>query len=197
MRLTSSVRLHSPTLVRELAALDVAEVPADRATLAERLGGWLGWTDAIALAAVLDAPVPAPAGRAPAFDAAGAVAQARAALARAIDTMGPLDEDDPEGQRRHRQQQQAMEARLGPLRARLRAALAARSADGARLAALDAVLEQALAARWREALAAGPGWLARHRRVRGGAAGPALQRLLRAELDLRLEPLHGLAEALA
>jgi hypothetical protein len=145
---------------------------------------------------VLDAPAPDRTGRAPAFDAEAALAQARVALAQAVTTMGPLDEDDADGQRRHRQQQQAMEARLGPLRARLRTALAARSAEGARLAAVDTVLEQALAPHWRVALAGGPGWLKRHRREHGGAVLPALQRLLQAELDLRLQPLQGLAEAL-
>lgn len=196
MPLTPSVPLHSPALVRELAALDLADRVPDRGTLAERLGGCLGWTDAIALAGVLDAP-PARPRRAPAFDADAALAQARAALERTLDTQGPLDADDADGLRRHRALQQAMEARLAPLRAQLRVALAARSAEGARLAALDAVLEQALALRWREALAGVPGWLRRHLRQHPDRPlEPLRLRLLRAELDLRLQPLQGLAEAL-
>lgn len=193
---TPSLRLHSPALVRELAALGVAEPAPERGTLAERLGACLGWTDAIALAGVLDAPAPRPR-RTGSFDGIAAVARLRTALHRAVDALGPLDEDDADGRRCLREQQQAMDSRIGPLRAQLRAALAARSPEGARLAALDAVLERALALRWREALAGVPGWLARHHRGHPDAAVlPALQRLLRAELDLRLQPLQGLAEAL-
>lgn len=193
---TPSLRLHSPALVRELAALGVAEPAPERGTLAERLGTCLGWTDAIALAGVLDAPAPHPR-RALRFDGLSAVAQLRTALHGAVDALGPPDGDDADGRRCLREQQQAMDARIGPLRAQLRAALAARSPEGARLAALDAVLERALAPRWREALAGLPGWLARHHRQRPGEPPlPALKRLLKAELDLRLQPLQGLAEAL-
>ena len=58
---------HSPPLVRLLAGLDPSEAPAaarPQASVGERLGAWLDWTDAIALSQVLIQPPaasPAPA----------------------------------------------------------------------------------------------------------------------------------------
>jgi hypothetical protein len=58
--------------------------------------------------------------------------------------------------------QQTMETRIGHLRDHLRQSLAARSADGARLAAVDAVLERALSQKERALLAGVSDTLGRH-----------------------------------
>ncbi|MFT4267926.1 MAG: DUF3348 family protein, partial [Xenophilus sp.] len=91
----------------------------------------------------------------------------------------------------------------------LRDALAARSPALARLAAVDAVMERALAAREQALLGALPARLQKHferlRREAGPEAPPSawlpafrrdLQALLLAELDFRLQPLEGLMQAL-
>lgn len=103
----------------------------------------------------------------------------------------------------HAQQQRSMAARIGTLRERLRPHLASSGAL-ARLAQLDALLERATLGPERERLAGLPALLTR-RAERHHAADPRgwrarfwadLQRLLRAELDLRLQPVLGLIEAL-
>ena len=230
-------RFNSAELVRLLAELTPAQVPDATQTLAERLGQWLGWTDAIALSAVLHADGSAAslplarAGRAPATGASPA-AQAqrvREALLHGVaadplwSPQGPRpagwaeDAQDLAAYRRqYRGHQQAMAQALGPLRARVRTALAARSAALGQLAALDAVLEQALAARERQCLAAVPGLLEQHgqalKRAEAAAGAPAtaaplpawvarmatlVPAVLRAELALRWQPIDGMLEALA
>src|SRR5690606_19154417 len=52
-RTTSS----GPALIRLLARLTDADISESRQALPDRLSQWLGWTDAIALAAVLNGPV--------------------------------------------------------------------------------------------------------------------------------------------
>jgi hypothetical protein len=119
----------------------------------------------------------------------------------------------------HRQRylakQQAMEASIGPLRERMRAALEARSPAMARLAAVDAVMAQVLDAREHSLLATVPAVLEKHfERLRQTA--PAVgepgtetqpeawletfrkdsQDVLLAELDFRFQPVEGLLEAL-
>jgi hypothetical protein len=93
---------------------------------------------------------------------------------------------------------------VAALRERLRALLRRGSPAQARLAALDAVMEQLLALRERHLLAKLPGLLAprwQHWQAQPGAwrqgFGAEVQALLLAELDLRLQPAEGLAEALA
>jgi hypothetical protein len=118
--------------------------------------------------------------------------------------------------RRYLASQQAMETQIAPLRERLRARLAARSPAMARLAAVDAVLANALAAEEQRLLATVPGLLEKHFRrlcqaestapdlpdgnLRPGrwleAFGKDMQAVLLAELDLRFQPLEGLLEAL-
>ncbi len=106
--------------------------------------------------------------------------------------------------RRHLTMQQAMEARIGPLRAQARAALTARSPELARLAALDAVMDEALTARQRHLLATVPAMVERHFQRPGKAqlstraepVGLTLQRVLRAELTFRLQPIEGMIAAL-
>ena len=212
--------VNSPPLLRCLAGLGVAEVAASALSLAERWSPWLAWTDAITLSAVLGSGAPAvpasaqPAARAMIDDcqrvrqdltqaiATDAVLASGLASRTALAADGPpLDDTGLAGLHRHYQaHQRAMDERIAPLRARVRAALTSQSGDLARLAALDAVLDQALAARQRRLLATVPGWLDKHFK-RAPTALPAaaaeLQRLLLAELDLRLLPVEAMTEALA
>ena len=192
-------------LIRTLASLDsppgtdaaAASRTLAEQTLAERLGQWLHWPDAISLYGVLDgdptanppprAPANAPA-RAPAAtlvlaaelrhlrqqlalsiaDDAGLAAE----LAELVEPAESVDHTRRSGsaaqadwapcRRRHLAQQQAMAAGTAPLRARLRASLQAGLPALARLAALDAVLEAALAERERHLLAKVPRLLEQH-----------------------------------
>jgi hypothetical protein len=206
-------------LARLLLQWGVAPAPA--APVAERLGGWLNWADAIGLSQVLAAPAAtgfnATAG-AQARDWAGAaLARLQAELTAAFDDAllaRESAEPAPEGvsladllapyRLHHAQQQRSMAARIATLRERLRPHLADTAGPLARLAQLDALLERATAAPERERLAGLPALLTR-RAERHHAADPRgwrarfwadLQRLLRAELDLRLQPVLGLIEAL-
>lgn len=121
--------------------------------------------------------------------------------------------------RQYQAHQRAMETAIAPLRAQLRAALTGGTPAQARLAALDAVLEQALETRERQLLATVPSWLEKHfgrlrqRHLAQAPAvvpeaatathappwwprcGPDLQTVLMAELDLRCLPLQGLLAA--
>ena len=223
--------LHEPELVRLLSRLTGLDVPRETQGFEDGVAQWLGWGDAIALSSALAAAPPASGARGLVAGAAAGVGATEAreferavstwteAIARAV-AEAPDDPDFPPHRRFHAQQQRLFESALKPWRARLRAALSARSNTLARLAALDAVLEAALAPRERLLLATVPTWLEGHfHRLRraepGTAAAPVpkggttvlphwllafradLQRVLLAELDLRLQPLHGLAESLA
>lgn len=237
-------RLNSSRLVGVLADWAGAEVAESRLPLGDRLGQWLDFKDAIALYAVLNEPLAErPTATAGAADAAllddftrlrgellasldgdplPAPGQplsrlqlaARDACLAGVADVGPL-------QRYCLARQRDMSTAIAPLRAQARAVLAARSPSLRRLAALDGVMEQALAARERSLLGNLPARLARRfgeRLEAHRAALPAgadddpqtwlapdgwladfcadLQTLLRAELDLRLQPVAGLIEAL-
>ncbi|MBL8277777.1 MAG: DUF3348 family protein [Pelomonas sp.] len=211
--------LNAEPLARLLLQWGVAPAPA--APVAERLGGWLGWADAIGLSQVLATPAATarhPGAHQQAVDWAGA------ALARLQDELSAAFDDAllardaaepaPEGvpladllapfRLHHTQQQRSMAARIATLRERLRPHLADSSAALARLAQLDALFERATAGPERERLAGLPALLTQ-RAERHQAADPRgwrarfwadLQRALRAELDLRLQPVLGLIEAL-
>ncbi|KQW45686.1 MULTISPECIES: DUF3348 family protein [unclassified Roseateles] len=195
--------------------------PASTPPVAERLGGWLGWADAIGLSQVLATP---PAAGSDAGARREAIDWAEAALARLRDELSAAFDDAllaresaeaaPDGvpladllapyRLHHAQQQRSMAARIGTLRERLRPRLAEVSGTGARLAQLDAVFERAVVAQERQALAGLPALLSR-RAATHHTADPRrwrarfwadLQRALRAELDLRLQPVLGLIEAL-
>ncbi|WP_368086466.1 DUF3348 domain-containing protein [Variovorax sp. OV329] len=125
---------------------------------------------------------------------------------------------------RYQARQLGMEAALSPLREQLRARLSAQSPDAARLASLDAVMEQVLGEQERRLLGLVPGMLEKHfARLRkrhrlqaeeAAAADPEaglqappegqwLQRFCRdaqavlmAELEIRFQPVEGLVEAL-
>jgi hypothetical protein len=212
-------RFNSSGLVRVLADMAIAELPETGQTLGERLGLWLGWTDAIALATALGgtaAQAPASARAAPTAQAlAQDMARVRGQLALAISQDEQLQADPaanpPDNvadfspyRRSYLAHQSAMDAAIPALRARLRAALAARSAALGQLAALDAVMDQALAERERQALAGVPRLLEqRYQRLRTSHPEPQrryrqdMQDVLRAELELRLQPVQGLMEALS
>lgn len=206
-----------PRLIRLLAGLVAGEGAEARRSLAERLGGWLNLTDAIALSGALAAGGDEPA--APGEGAGAALVRVRAALTDSI----AADEgrggaalsaapDFAPFRRHYVARQRDMAAAIGPLRAQARQALAARSPALARLAALDAVMERALAERERALLACVPHLLER-RFERLRAAPPAdagaasdgwlaafcreQRDLLLAELEFRLLPVDGLVAASA
>ncbi len=268
----SRTRFNSAELVRILAELAVADVADAKQTFAERLGEWLDFKDALALYSALNSAAGrSPSTATPAAALRAQLAQVRGDLAAAVAAAGavqpggtnlalptPLPNAAPESaadfapfHRHYLAHQRAMAGAIGPLRASARAVLAGQSAALKQLAALDAVLDQALAAREASLLATVPVLLGRRfahlfaahlrgreavqREVAGlalsadaamtgegavgeGAAGtgappddPArwmqsggwlarfcaeMQRVLLAELDLRLMPVVGLVAAL-
>ena len=99
--------------------------------------------------------------------------------------------------------QREMSLRIAPLRRGLRAAPASRPPPPARLAALAAAFEQALAERERGLLASAPVLVGRRfDQLRGTFDGwlatfhDDFRETLAAELELRLQPLDGLIAAL-
>jgi hypothetical protein len=241
-------RFNSSGLVRALSDLAVAEVPGSKQSFADRLGQWLDFTDALALFSALNAGTAAGVEpRAAAPSTAGELARqeferVRAALADSITTDGMLAPgragialplpaqrasvdsaaDFAPYHRCYLAHQRNMNLSIGPLRASVRAALSRHSPALGRLASLDAVMDQALAARERNLLATVPSLLARrfeqlfkaHQAALAEAqvadepgqwmqAGGWLaafcsevQAVLLAELDLRLQPVAGLIAAL-
>jgi hypothetical protein len=205
-------RFNRSPLIRCLEGLGVAGVAESGQTVAERLGPWLDWTGAIALFNEMQGgPATSPCAGPPSAGAgAGFVIEefhrTRRDLARSITTDTAFTDaeiDASTGRRHHLAQQRAMEARLVPLRAKVRAALSAFSPDLRQLAALDALLESALGARERHLLSTVPALMERHtgRLREGSEATPAADRrpmrsALLAELDMRLQPIEGMIEAL-
>ncbi|WP_088281081.1 DUF3348 domain-containing protein [Ideonella sp. A 288] len=237
-------------LVRLLADMATAEVAESTQPFAERLGLWLDWTDAIALSAVVQgeaASRPQQAARTTTTvsvrSVADQLARVRLDLTRALTTDASrstgragtaasrtpttvVDDGDANDfaphRRRYQAHQRAMETKIKPLRAEARAALAGQSPSGGQLAAFDAVLEEALAAREQHLLSTVPRWLeqhfarlrAAHASTEGGDERPAgsgtstppaawlaayrrdMHEVLLAELDVRLQPVEGLLEAL-
>ena len=176
-RETRRTPLTGSPFVRTLAALNDAPAPDGPDAFAQRLAGWLAWTDAFSLsAALVDANVRPDV---PAFGGLGAVtaderelARVRAALAKTIadapagtpprrpqrplaGAVAPSDMpvDFATYRQRYGQCQLAMETQIVPLRRRLRSTLADRSLALATLAELDTVMEQVVGARERTLLA--------------------------------------------
>lgn len=203
-------------LVRLLTRLTDVDAPGSRQSFAERLSQWLGWTDAIALSAALNGgPGPTPTGMRSAVSAdESEFTRVRNALVKAAandDAPMNTTADFVPFRRRYHAQQQAMETSIGPLRARLRARLAGRSPAMARLAAVDAVMEQVLGARERTLRSTVPVLLETHfERLRRSEADAApaqpggwldafrhdMHSVLLAELEVRMQPAQGLLEAL-
>jgi hypothetical protein len=111
--------------------------------------------------------------------------------------------DLPACRRQYLAHQRAMAERIGPLRANVRAAMSKQSAALSRLAALDAALDEALAVRERHLLSHISPLLEKrfeHLRKSHPEPWPAyrrnVQHLLLAELDIRLQPVEGMMEAM-
>ncbi|OOG62887.1 hypothetical protein B0E46_11775 [Rhodanobacter sp. B04] len=235
--------IRGPTFIRLLARLTDVDVSPSRQSLSDRLGQWLGWTYAVALSTSLDGKPSAVGSDVPAFGRAeeSECARVRIALAKSI-------ADDPvfatsrqcgaepasaeEGgadaavdyavfRQRYLAMQRSMQAATGNLRGRLRDMLVQGTADMARLAEVDAVMERVLSPREQTLLAHVPALLGDHfERLRqaepkapAGAQvsedAPAIapgawldvfrkdvQSVLLAELDVRFHPVEGLLAAL-
>lgn len=217
-------RFNHPPLVRLLTGPAGEDHAASKQAFAEQLGQWLDLSDTIALSGALAGGSPRPAGHRPttAGALADALARTRKALTDAILGEGPPAPGrtrprlPPPGsgltaegavdfapyRRYYAAQQREMEAAIAPLRAQARAALQGGTPGQAQLAALDAVMDKALAERERLTLGAVPFLVERRyaRRTDTPAAwlpafGRELQQALLAELDLRLQPVLGLIEA--
>lgn len=221
-----------PALVRLLDRLALIDAPRTSPIPAERLADWVDWTRAVALARSLDGPLPPPAEDVPAFDAAqdAACAELRAELVAAIGedtaplqraiataaTAGPGAIDGQPFRDRHLALQRSMLGHTGRLRGRLRDMLAQRP-DRARLAELDAFMEQVLSPREQGLFATLPGLLGGHftrlQQAAVEAASPSdgdsafstswldafrrdMQAIALDELDVRFQPIDGLLAAL-
>jgi len=239
---TTRAPVSGPTFIRLLARLTDVEVPQSQPVLSEQLSQWIDWTRAVALSRALDG-VPAAAEGTPGSDVAEDedCARVRASLAQSItgdpalatawqrDGVAAPDEgsrapkpvDFSVYRERHLSFQRAMLSATGRLRGRLRDRLAATSIDMARLAEVDAVMEQTLSPREQRLLAAVPTLLGDHfERLRQAAQTTAddgsasqensthlpgawldvfrqdMQNVLLAELDVRFQPVDGLLAAL-
>lgn len=202
----------APAFVRLLARLGGADLPDAMPALSERLGHWIDWNRAVSLSRALDGAVAPDADATMADDThAAAVARVRTSLSDAILRGAPADAGDEDFAPYRRyclERQRAMLTGTGPLRGRLRDALAQRGGDLARLAEVDAVMEMTLSPREQALLAHTPTLLGLHferlRATADAASGSAwhalfrrdLQDALLAELDLRFHPLDALLAAL-
>ena len=222
-------RFSSSRLVQLLQQWQVLEPLAAGPALPEQLARWLDWTDAVALSSVLEGestgdvgpaaaaePREATRARTPAQILQG-LTQVRDGLLAAIGS-DPLftaagtatdTVDFAACRRQYQAHQRAMERQLAPWREAARALLMRQAAaqggmDGLyELAALDAVMERALAERESHLLSRLPLALERHLRRLAPDHGPGqaafikdLQALLGAELEFRLELIEGMLETL-
>ena len=215
-----------PKLLRVLARLTETDAAGAVPSLSAVMSRWLGWTDAIALSAALNGSPPEMPSGAPARagsergigDAAGT--HVRAMLTAAITGQGmssdsrrrmptrtaapdPAEADFAVHRQRYIALQQQMEREIAGLRGRLRAALTSRTPQAARLAMLDAVMEQVLGALEQAVLAAVPGMLEPHFTRLRDTEGAWLtvfrrdmQSVLLAELEIRFQPVDALLAAL-
>jgi hypothetical protein len=244
VQVTRRTAFTGSALIRLLARLTDIDVPDSKQSFSHRLSPWLGWTDAISLSAALDgSPAAAITGtRLSASAEEAECTRVRNAMVRAIAEDSAFTAEKDSGRRqaptrgpsrqatggfspyrqRYVTRQQAMEAGIGPLRAQLRARLAARSPAMARLAAVDGVMEKALGVHEHRLLSTVPALLEKHFErmrqtdpaIQGGGEAPDepdfevqpdawldlfckdMQGVLLAELDIRLQPVEGLLEAL-
>ena len=218
-----------PPLLRALAPIGQHPYATDPLDLPATLGGWVDWNRAVALARVLDGPPSAvtddvaPASPPTLETLESDAVRVRTTHAQAIDALldrlaGTQAPDAAELQRLHAALQRGQLASTGRLRGQLRDLLALRDGAGARLAAIDGVMEQALAPREYRLLDALPAQLGTHAaavlarpaeaeadtpdtNTSPATPWPAALRdnvrdLLHAELDLRFHPIEGLLAAL-
>ena len=231
----------SSRLIRALSDLVSTDAAPPRQSFADRLGQWLDFADAIALFSALNGSTDAAGGPATAEHPAlrDEFARVRGALLDSINTDGVLTPgkarirlpapawhastpgaaDYLPYHRYYLAHQRDMGAAIAPLRASVRAGLAQRAPALRQLAALDGVLDQALAPRERSLLANVPQLLGRrfeqlhqaHRSALSTPDDPArwlqpgawlhtfcqdMRAVLLAELELRLQPVAGLLDAL-
>ena len=157
--------IRGPTFIRLLASLTDVDVPHAKQSLSDRLSLWLDWTHAIALSTALDGKPSVADDAVPAFDSAEVdeCARVRRSLTEAITS----DRDGGSAKQREAAEQadanaevdyaafrqrylalqRSMQGATGGLRGRLRDLLARQSAEMARLAEVDAVMELALSPR--------------------------------------------------
>lgn len=205
----------SSRLVRLLGPWVPVEAEAPTMDFAERLSLWVNAFDAIGLEAAhrairaIDAPSPrrprVPPVRAEALH--DDVRRVRSALAHAISQdVLPLPGEAGKGfapyHQRHLDLQRQMEQMVRPLREHVREALARVSTRLRKLVALDAALGEVLARR-EQAVMSTAATLLKPRFEQLRKAGEPVEafesdwrQALLAELDLRLEPVLGLVEAL-
>jgi len=182
---------------------------------AERLGQWLSWADAISLSSALNAgpaePQLGPGRMGKPGSEEADFHRVRSALEASIAAGSRENGSDPTDFAPHRRHciavQQAMQDAVAALRQRLRDALARHSPALARLAAIDAAMDQSLATRESGLLGLVPLRLQAHHERLQRAAGADdtgwtdtfrddMARVLRAELAHRLLPAQGLLDAL-
>nr|WP_312681858.1 DUF3348 family protein [Stenotrophomonas chelatiphaga] len=217
-----------PPLIRAMQRLGPHSGPAESPALPAVLGSWVDWNRAVALARALDGSLPEQPEQPADIDVDRLVeecARARSTHAEAIHAlMAELQQpmSPVEFERRHAALQRAQLTTTGRLRGRLRDALARTDDHGARLAEIDAVMEQVLAPREYRLLNRLPPHLAAclptaisadSPAVDADAASPAVmpdplpepswppalrdtvRDLLLAELDLRFHPIDALSAA--
>jgi len=205
------IPLSGSGLIRLLATLGDTDIPAPKDSFSDGLCRWFDWTDAISLSSALDGPqalsTDVPSSRTAAMAAERECRRVRDTVTR-LASPDPTTDDFPPHRQRYLGWQQAMDNHIAPLRRKLRASLSAASPALARLAAVDAVMDKVIGARERTLLATVPAWLEQHfERVRRGSPDDQADRwrdtfcqdmreVLLAELDLRMQPVEGLLEAL-
>lgn len=206
--------LGGPDFLRLLARLSDGAMPATSPALTDRLGQWVDWSRAVALSGALDGRLPEPAEAAEALDdlladCAQAETSLRASLNEDAEAERLLDLAEAAAsanfaslRQRYLVLQRAMQTATGRLRGRLRDQLVQTAPELARLAEVDAVMEQTLSPREQALLATAPAVLgARFERVHGQPGWRApfrndMRSLLLAELELRFHPIQGLLAAL-
>ncbi|MCF8159519.1 MAG: DUF3348 domain-containing protein [Polaromonas sp.] len=222
-RALTRTSFHSASLVRVLADLSLLDAVEPGPAFAEKLGLWVDFTDAIALSAVHSAGTASPPGTrgevaaGARMDLGKAFASVQAGLVNSIgraqlelpapEADAPSDPAlDYEPYRRHYlAQQREFELKLRPLRTRAREVLGRSSARLRKLAALDAALDDILFEREGKLLLKLPSLLEKRFKQLRKTQQPAndwlpgfcqeMQTVLRAELDLRMQPVLGLIEA--
>jgi hypothetical protein len=222
-RALTRTSFHSARLIRVLADLSLLDTVAQGAAFAEKLGQWVSFTDAITLSAVhgtgtavsFAKPAGAASGARSALTEAFDRVQAGllSLIGRLPSELSAPDADalaDPafayEPYRRHYlAQQREIELKLSPLRAHVRRVLGQSSPELSKLAALDAALDGILVERECRLLLKLPSLLEkRFKQLRKAhpnttdwlpGFGEDMQTVLRAELDLRMQPVLGLIEA--